>query len=237
MRNPHSGRPAGAECFRIVPPRRGSPETTARPFAEPSAHTTGALGQGAGCPAHRPCGMSEQALIALVLAGDCQAERELYDRHVERVYRLAFRMAGDDELAQEFTQDAFIRAFERLPQFRGEAGFATWLHAIAVSVTLNGLRRERRHRSRETDLDPTLSACRDGVADLCPMTKLRLKEAIDRLPEQHRTAFLMHDLEGYTHEEIGTVLAVATGTSKSLVSRARARLRAALADLCGGVVA
>lgn len=179
---------------------------------------------------------TDQALVALVLAGDGRAERELYDRHVDRVYRLAFRMAGDDELAQEFTQDAFIRAFERLPQFRGEAAFATWLHAIAVSVALNGLRRVKRHRNRETELDDALPAHSRAEAEPCPVTKLRLKQAIDELPEQHRTAFLMHDLEGYTHEEIGTALAIATGTSRSLVSRARARLRAALADFSGWMV-
>ena len=178
----------------------------------------------------------ERRLITRVLEGDPRAERELYDQHVDRVYRLAFRMAGDDDLAQDFTQDAFIRAFERLPQFRGEAGFSTWLHAIAISVILNGLRKVKRHRNRETDLDDLRVAPWLGKGSPCPTTKLRLKEAIDGLPEQYRTAFLMHDLEGYTHEEIGAVLAVATGTSKSLVSRARAKLRAALADFAGGMI-
>ena len=230
-----AGGPAGAESLQTIP-CGVPPGITVGSSADPPADAAGALVQGAVRPIHRIYAVSDLALVALVLAGDSRAERELYDRHVERVYRLAFRIAGDDDLAQEFTQDAFIRAFERLPQFRGEAGFATWLHAITVSVTLNGLRKVKRHRNREMDLDPALPTRCDEEADLCPTTKLRLKQAIDRLPEQHRTAFLMHDLEGYTHEEIGTALAIATGTSKSLVSRARARLRTALADFSGRMV-
>src|SRR5207302_1989993 len=82
-----------------------------------------------------------------------QVERALYDAHVDRVYRLAYRLAGDDELAREFTQDTFVRAFDRLGAFRGEAKLSTWLHAIATSVVLNGLRKVKRFRQRETDLD------------------------------------------------------------------------------------
>jgi RNA polymerase sigma-70 factor (ECF subfamily) len=149
------------------------------------------------------------------------------------VYRLAYRLAGDDELAQEFTQDTFIRAFERLDRFRGDAGLATWLHAITVSVALNGLRKVRRQRERETDLDDNLVHPEAAMHARFTL-KHRLARAIDALPDQHRTAFLMHYMEGYSHSEIGTVLAVATGTSKSLVSRACTRLRAALADTSRG---
>ena len=97
--------------------------------------------------------MDERELIARVRAGDGAAERALYDAHVNRVYRLAYRLAGDDDLAQDFTQETFIRAFERLHGFRGEAALSTWLYAIATSVTLNGLRKLKRFRQRETDLD------------------------------------------------------------------------------------
>lgn len=176
--------------------------------------------------------MDERELIARVRAGDGAAERALYDAHVDRVYRLAYRLAGDDDLAREFTQDAFVRAFERLGSFRGDAKLSTWLHAITTSVVLNGLRKVRRFRQREADLESA-----DGVAGgrraAEPDLKRRLAEAIDALPHGYRTVFVMHDVEGYTHEEIGTALGVETGTSKAQLSRARARLRESLADFAG----
>ena len=176
--------------------------------------------------------MDERELIARVRAGDGAAERALYDAHVNRVYRLAYRLAGDDDLARDFTQETFIRAFDRLPAFRGEAALSTWLYAIATSVTLNGLRKLKRFRQRETDLDAAGglgSRRREAEPDL----KVRLARAIDDLPEGYRTVFLMHDVEGYTHEEIGHALGVETGTSKAQLSRARAKLRDALADFAG----
>jgi RNA polymerase sigma-70 factor (ECF subfamily) len=176
--------------------------------------------------------VDEREVIARVRAGDGAAERALYEAHVDRVYRLAYRMAGDDELAREFTQETFIRAFERLESFRGEAALSTWLHAIATSVVLNGLRKVKRARERETDLGAA-----DGVAGGAraaePDLKDRLHRAIDELPERYRLVFVMHDVEGYTHEEIGAALGVETGTSKAQLSRARAKLRAALSDFAG----
>ena len=176
--------------------------------------------------------MDDRELVARVRAGDGAAERALYDRHVDRVYRLAYRLAGDDDLAREFTQETFIRAFERLDTFRGDAALATWLHSIATSVALNGLRKVKRFRQREADLDDAsgvAGARRHAEPDL----KLRLTQAIDALPIGYRTVFVMHDVEGYTHQEIGAALGVETGTSKAQLSRARARLREALADFAG----
>lgn len=176
--------------------------------------------------------MDARDLIARVRAGDGAAERALYDAHVDRVYRLAYRLAGDDHLAREFTQDTFIRAFERLETFRGEAAFSTWLHAIATSVVLNGLRKIKRFRQRETDLEHA-NGLDGGRREAEPDLKVRLALAIEALPEGYRTVFVMHDVEGYTHEEIGTALGVETGTSKAQLSRARAKLREALADFAG----
>ena len=176
--------------------------------------------------------MDERELINRVRAGDGVAERALYDAHVDRVYRLAYRLAGDDVLAQDFTQETFIRAFERLGTFRGDSALATWLHAITTTVVLNGLRKVKRFRQRETDLtdaDGVNGARREAEPDL----KVRLRRAIDALPEGYRTVFVMHDVEGYTHEEIGAALGVETGTSKAQLSRARAKLREALADFAG----
>ena len=173
--------------------------------------------------------MDDTQLIARVRAGDSAAERALYDAHVDRVYRLAFRLAGDDTLAQDFTQETFIRAFDRLGSFRGDAAFSTWLHAITTSVVLNGLRKVKRFRQREADIDDAHGI---GVTrrDAEPDLKVRLKKAVDELPEGYRTVFVMHDVEGYTHEEIGVALGVETGTSKAQLSRARAKLRVALSD-------
>lgn len=176
--------------------------------------------------------MDESQLIARVRTGDDAAARVLYDAHVDRVYRLAFRLAGDDALAQEFTQDTFIRAFDRLGSFRGDAAFSTWLHTITTTVVLNGLRKVKRFRQREADIDDAhevAAAPRRAEPDL----KVRLKQAIDALPEGYRTVFVMHDVEGYTHEEIGAALGVEIGTSKAQLSRARAKLRTALADFAG----
>ena len=98
--------------------------------------------------------MDDRELIGRVLAGDPRAERELYDAHVDRVFRLVYRMAGDPHRAQDYTQETFIRAFRRLADFRGESALSTWLCAIAVSVTLNGLRSQlKRAREREVALD------------------------------------------------------------------------------------
>ena len=171
-------------------------------------------------------------MISRAVAGDVAAQRALYDQHVDRVYRLAFRLAGDDELARDFTQETFVRAFDRLATFRSESTLSTWLHSIGVSVALNGLRKVKRLRSREAPLDEALTvgiSARQAEPDL----KERLARAIDALPEGYRVVFLMHEVEGYTHEEIGAALGVQSGTSKAQLFRARARLREALADFAG----
>ena len=176
--------------------------------------------------------MDDHQLIARVLAGDAGAERALFDAHVDRVYRLAFRLTGHDDLAQDCTQDTFIRAFERLHTFRGESSLSTWLHSIATSVTLNALRKVKRFRQREADLTAANhvgSEQRRAEPDM----RTRLAEAIDTLPEGYRAVFVMHDIEGYTHEEIGAALGVQSGTSKAQLFRARAKLRELLADFAG----
>lgn len=177
--------------------------------------------------------MDETLLIQRVLDGDAAAERALYDTHVDRVYRLCYRMAnGEADLAQDFTQEAFVRAFDRLAEFRGEAALSTWLHTIAVSVTLNGMRKVKRTRERETELD-TVGEIGTTTRHAEPDLKTRLKGAIEALPERYKVVFVMYDMEGYTHEEIGRALDMPAGTSKARLSRARARLREALAEFAG----
>jgi RNA polymerase sigma-70 factor, ECF subfamily len=173
--------------------------------------------------------VDDRELIGRVLAGDPSAERAMYDAHVDRVFRLVHRMSGDLDRTKDYVQETFIRAFQRLRDFRGESALSTWLCSIAISITLNGLRKLRRAGEREVALDdaPQIGS-RSREAD--PDLKERLRRAIDELPEGYRTVFVMHEVEGYTHEEIAEVLGVQTGTSKAQLFRARAKLRVALAD-------
>jgi RNA polymerase sigma-70 factor (ECF subfamily) len=177
--------------------------------------------------------LSDRELIQAVLAGDGRAERALYDAHVDRVFRLCYRLAnGDEARAQDFTQETFVRAFSRLAQFRGASALATWLHSIAVSVSLNGMRRVKRWQEREAALDDVAelgSEPRRAEPDL----RTKLGSAIAQLPEHYRVVFVMYDMEGYTHDEIGAALDMPAGTSKARLSRARARLREALAEFAG----
>lgn len=203
------------------------------PAVEPivGARVTPGVPLGAGGPTAGPAApgrADERALVARAAAGDPDAERALYDAHVARVYRTAYRLAGDDDLARDITQDAFVRAFGRLAEFRHEASFATWLHRIALSVALNTLDRVQRIRRREAPLEEGLAAAApDRRAD--PDLRARLADAIDALPPGYRAVFVLHDVEGYTHEEIGAALGVRPGTSKAQLFHARARLRQRLA--------
>jgi RNA polymerase sigma-70 factor (ECF subfamily) len=177
----------------------------------------------------RALSLTDFELVERAKGGDTDAFRTLYDMHVDRIYRLATRMVGDPALAQDFTQDTFVRAWQRLPDFRGDAAFSTWLHSIAVSVTLNGMRSADRHRKRERPLDEAVSATGRSTRPE-PDVRERLHRAVDALAEIYRTVFLMHDLEGYSHDEIALALGIAQGTSKARLFRARAKLRNALGD-------
>ena len=172
--------------------------------------------------------MSERELIERARNGDRTAERGLYEAHVDRVYRLAFRMCGRDDLAQDFVQETFVKAFGALKDFRGEAALSTWLHSIATRVVLNGLRSVKRHEKRA---EPLEAADRHATAPEPPEPDLkeRLTTALDGLEDHYRIVVVMHDLEGYTHDEIGSALGIAEGSSKARLSRARAMLREKLA--------
>lgn len=179
-----------------------------------------------------PARVDDRLLAARAAAGDAGAARALYDAHVDRIYRLAHRLAGEEDAARDITQDTFIRAFQRLDQFRGEASLSTWLHRIAFSVAANARKAGKRREAREEPLDEgvvLIAAPRRSEPDLTQ----RLAEAIDALPEGCRTVFVMHDVEGYTHEEIGAALGIQSGTSKAQLFRARAKLRVELAEFRG----
>ena len=178
----------------------------------------------------------DRQLVTRCLAGDALAERALYDAHVERIYRLMHRMTGDPDLASDFTQETFIRAFERLSQYRGDSALGTWLHTIGVSVALNGMRKVKRIRGRTDNIDdaPVVAVQPRG---LTPDLKTRLHSAIDALSEKLRPVFIMHDVEGYTHDEIAGTLGIPVGTSKARLFDARAKLRLALAAFAGDHIA
>lgn len=174
--------------------------------------------------------MEERELIERVKGGDPGAERRLYDQHVDRVFGLAFRMSGDAALAEDFTQESFVRIFERIGSFRGDAKLSTWVHRVTMSVVLNGLRKRKRQREHELGVEDTLPFDR-GVDEGDPSLKIRLKDAVDALSEGMRAVFILHDVEGFKHHEIAEVLQVPVGTSKARLSRARSVLREQLSEL------
>jgi len=162
-------------------------------------------------------------------AGDFRAFERLYRAHVGRVHALARRMLSADE-APEATQDAFVRAWQKIGQYRGEAAFGTWLHRLAVNVFLarrQVLRLEReRHVDDETVL-ATVPARTRGAAGSDVVVDV--ENAIAELPPGARMVFVLHDVEGYRHEEIAGLLGVTVGTTKAQLHRARMILRGCLA--------
>ena len=166
--------------------------------------------------------MSESQLIQRACEGDGRAVKALYDRYGPRVYAVVRRIAGDDELARDYAQEAWIRAIRALPTFRGDARFSTWLHRIAVNAALQASRRVETRRKYEgpiPDQVPIAAASGDVLLEQ------RLEAALDRLPVGMRQVLILHDVEGYTHEEIGESMGVTAGTSKSQLFKARAKMR------------
>ena len=161
--------------------------------------------------------------VALSAGGDTAAFERVYTRHVARVHGLARRMAGP-EAADELTQDVFVRAWQKLGTFRGDATFATWLHRLAVNVIVERFRSLGTQRDRFVgDGDDVLQrmSSRPGTGDL----RMDFEVALQRLPAAAREVFVLHDVEGYKHHEIGTLLGISPGTSKSQLHRARMLMR------------
>ena len=169
--------------------------------------------------------------VALAAQGDTSAFERLYRTHLGRVYNLARRMAGP-EAADEVTQDVFVRVWQKLHTFRGEASFTTWLHRLAVNVIVERFRALGTARDRFlADSEDTLERM-PGHAGSSRGSDLRLDldTAMKRLPPGARAVFVLHDVEGYRHEEIGELLGVSIGTSKSQLHRARMTLRSHLTE-------
>ena len=175
--------------------------------------------------------LDERTLIERARDGDRNAMALLYEAHARRVYSAVRRLAGDDHLAQDLSQEAWIRAFEKLDLFRGDAAFGTWLYRLATNVALNRLRRSSRREDVEGEAAPP---GRPPPPDDTVVTRRVLEEALDRLPPGYRQVLVLHDVEGWTHDEIAERLGVASGTSKSQLHKARARMRALLAPAASG---
>ncbi len=175
--------------------------------------------------------VTEAILVRRACEGELEAMQQLYERHSSRVYTVVRRLAGDDDLAQDLAQDAWANAFQKIGAFRGDAAFGTWVHRIAVNTALTSLRQVARRRDLEQSFDGSSTL---GNPDRYPASgaadRLMVQRALDKLPDGYRAVLWLHDVEGFTHEEIGEQLGIAVGTSKSQLSKARARLRALVTE-------
>ncbi|MGI8401247.1 MAG: RNA polymerase sigma factor [Gemmatimonadaceae bacterium] len=175
-----------------------------------------------------PVAMGDSADVNLAAAGDRQAFERVYRTHANRVYSLCTRMCGSRTKGEELTQDVFVRTWEKLPQFRGESAFSTWLHRLAVNVVLNARKIEGKQASRTEESDE--SEDRWDVVARAPMhiERMDLADAIAKLPAGARKVFVLHDVEGFKHEEIAQLMGITSGGSKAQLHRARLLLREAL---------
>ena len=165
--------------------------------------------------------------VALAAAGDVSAFERVYYAHLPRVHSLVRRMSGGRD-TDELTQDIFVRVWQKLGTFRGESAFGTWLHRLAVNVIVErfrslGVKRDRFLADSEPVLEVTPAPVRAR-----PDLAMDLEVAIAQLPDGARTIFVLHDVEGYRHEEIAGMLGISSGTSKSQLHRARQTLRTLL---------
>jgi RNA polymerase sigma-70 factor (ECF subfamily) len=163
-------------------------------------------------------------LVQACLSGNTQAFEELYRRHSVRLYNLAYRMCGNTADAEDLLQEIFLLVHRKLPTFKGTSALGTWLYRLAMNHCLDHLR-SRGHRmdERSEPLD-VVHAAQNEYLD-CPVTRVDLERAVAQLPQGCRLAFLLHDVEGFEHQEIAKILDVKEGTSKSQVHKARMRIR------------
>ena len=165
------------------------------------------------------------SLVVDAQAGSVSAFEKLYHEHVGRVYALCLRLSGDVAAAEELTQDVFVRAWEKLGTFRGDSSFGTWLHRMTINMVL-GQRRSDGRRAARIVLTHDLNIY-DGESRGAsrPGDRLDLEAAMATLPEATRSVFVLHEVEGYTHQEIAELTGRAEGTCKALLHRARRLLK------------
>jgi RNA polymerase sigma-70 factor (ECF subfamily) len=176
--------------------------------------------------------LSEQEAIERAKRGDAGAFQFLYDLHKRRVYSLCLRMTGNTASAEDLTQEAFLQLFRKIGTFRGESAFSTWLHRMAVNVVLMQLRKknlplvpidETTEGEEEGAIRKELGAADSRLAG--SIDRLHLQRAVDELPPGYRTIFVLHDVEGYEHNEIAAMIGCSIGNSKSQLHKARIKLR------------
>jgi RNA polymerase sigma-70 factor (ECF subfamily) len=157
------------------------------------------------------------------------AFEELYQQHAGRLYNLAYRMAGTANDAEDLLQDIFLLAYRKLGSFRGESSLGTWLYRLAMNHCLDVLRSRQARMGQSTDsLDDDAAMTPAAKGSIGAVSRIDLERAIDKLPPACRAAFLLHDVEGFGHSEVGAILGISEGTSKSQVHKARLRIRAFL---------
>ena len=170
---------------------------------------------------------ADLALAGRIRNGDAAAFELLYRQHATRLYNLAGRMAGSSQEADDLLQEIFLTAYRKLDTFKGASALGTWLYRLAMNVCLDRLRSKAAKQKAVTDtIDETAGYAGPGLSQV---SRLDLERAIQSLPEGSRAAFLLHDVEGFDHLEVGRILGIAEGTSKSQVHKARMRIRSYLA--------
>ncbi|MBL8016254.1 MAG: sigma-70 family RNA polymerase sigma factor [Ignavibacteria bacterium] len=168
----------------------------------------------------------EFELIRQAAAGNSHAFRELYKNNVQRVYAVCLRAAQDRDTADELTQEVFVKAWEKLSSFQFGSKFSSWLHSIAVNQFLMMKRSEKRFTERVNELTEITN--RENLSSKTKQSydsRIDIEDALGKLPEQARMAFVLHDIEGYKHHEIADMMDIEVGTSKAHLHRARRMLR------------
>jgi RNA polymerase sigma-70 factor (ECF subfamily) len=160
-------------------------------------------------------------IVRRAQGGDVAAFETLYRAHAPAIYALCRRMAGDEREANEFTQDVFVRAWERLTTFRGRSALATWLHRLAVNTVLEQMRAAKRGDGRFDDEDVDLLSAPGDAFDVRVDARIDLAAALAHLPRGARVAFVLHDIEGYSHDEVAALTGTAPGTARAQAWRAR----------------
>jgi RNA polymerase sigma-70 factor (ECF subfamily) len=171
-------------------------------------------------------------LVERIRGGDGTAFEALYRQHATRLYNLASRMTGAKGEADDLLQDIFLLAYRKIASFRGDSSLGTWLYRLAMNHCLDVLRNRQTRMGQQTDSldEPEAAPVASPVPILSAVSRIDLERAIATLPPACRAAFLLHDVEGFGHQEVGTMLGVSEGTSKSQVHKARMRIRAYLAN-------
>ena len=172
---------------------------------------------------------TESTLVDKAVAGDRRAFEQLYRSHCDRVYALCWRMCGGDKsVADDMSQEAFIRAWNKLELFRGDSKFGTWLHRLTVNVILSDKRIRVKRIYREQELSAATERSLTGLEDVTAGLRKDLEQAISSLPERARSVLVLYDIEGYSHAEIAELTGMAVGSSKAQLHRARRLVREVL---------